>query len=86
MIVVDGSGIPLGCLLDSASPAEVRLAEATLNDIHVPKGGKGRTRSRPKRPIIGRSHQDMYPKKRRDSMSETWIEEKAEKNQIPGIC
>jgi transposase len=56
MIVVDGSGIPLGCLLDSASPAEVRLAEATLNDIHVPKGGKGRTRSRPKRVIADKAY------------------------------
>jgi hypothetical protein len=43
MLVVDGSGLPLGFHLDSASSAEVRLAEQTLGTIHVV-----RPRGRPK--------------------------------------
>jgi hypothetical protein len=36
MVVVDGEGIPLGNLLDSASPAEVTLLEPTLKTIAWP--------------------------------------------------
>lgn len=39
MVVVDGKGIPLGNT-DSASPAEVRLAEKTLQQIRGPKKGR----------------------------------------------
>ena len=35
MVVVDGQGLPLGSQLTSASPAEVTLAEATLEPIPV---------------------------------------------------
>ena len=34
MVVVDGQGIPLGNHLDSASPAEVKLVERTLAQVH----------------------------------------------------
>jgi hypothetical protein len=37
MVVVDGPGIPVGNLLDAASPAEVRLGESTLETIAVPR-------------------------------------------------
>ena len=36
MVVVDGQGLPLGSQLTAASPAEVRLAEATLDAIQAP--------------------------------------------------
>jgi len=36
MVVVDGSGIPLGSQLTSASPTEVKLAESTLTRINLP--------------------------------------------------
>jgi transposase len=49
MVVVDGQGIPLGSTITSASPAEVRLAEETLETIKVPRKGRGRPKSRPKR-------------------------------------
>ena len=49
MVVVDGHGMPLGNLLDSASPAEVKLVEPTLETIAVPRGGRGRPRKRPER-------------------------------------
>ena len=52
MVVVDGQGIPLGSTITSASPAEVRLAEETLETIKVPRQGRGRPKSRPKR-LIG---------------------------------
>jgi len=52
MVVVDGQGIPLGGAITSASPAEVRLAEETLETIKVPRQGRGRPKSRPQR-LIG---------------------------------
>jgi hypothetical protein len=41
MVVADGQGVPLGELLESASPAEVKLVEKTLAQIAVPRKGKG---------------------------------------------
>jgi transposase len=51
MVVVDGQGVPLGNLLDSASPAEVKLLEPTLETVAVPRNGPGRPRKRPERVI-----------------------------------
>ena len=33
MLVTDGHGTPLGTYLDSASPAEVKLLEQTLDEV-----------------------------------------------------
>ncbi len=52
LVMVDGQGVPLGGAIASASPAEVRLAEETLETIKVPRQGRGRPRTRPKR-LIG---------------------------------
>jgi transposase len=60
MVVVDAQGVPLGGLVDSASPAEVRLAEATLNEISVPRPGRGRPRTRPKKLIADKAY-DSHP-------------------------
>jgi hypothetical protein len=38
MVVVDGRGLPLGVRLESASPGEATLAEATLAQVRVPEG------------------------------------------------
>ena len=46
MVVASGEGIPLGHHLDSASPAEVKLIEKTLDSICVPCKGRGRPRKR----------------------------------------
>jgi transposase len=35
MVLVDGAGTPLGAYLDAASPAEVRLLEATLDTVVI---------------------------------------------------
>ena len=40
MVVVDGKGVPLGSQLASASPAEVKLAESTLDAIAIDGQGK----------------------------------------------
>jgi transposase len=56
MVVVDGQGVPLGSQLTSASPAEVRLAEPTLDTIAVPRGGPGRPQKRPWRVIADRAY------------------------------
>ena len=55
MVVVDGQGIPLGNLLGSASPAEVRLLEPTLDTIAVPRHGPGRPRKNPERVIYDKA-------------------------------
>jgi hypothetical protein len=49
VLVVDGQGIPLGGAITSAPPSEVTLAEMTLETIKVPRQGRGRQKSRPKR-------------------------------------
>ena len=46
MVVADGQGVPLGELLDAASPAEVKLVEKTLAQVAVPRKGRGRPRSK----------------------------------------
>ena len=45
----------MGNLLDSASPAEVKLIEPTLETIAVPRRGRGRPRKRPKRLIYDKA-------------------------------
>ena len=56
MVVVDGQGIPLGNHLDRASPAEVTLVERTLQQVSVPRAGRGRPKSKPKRLIADRAY------------------------------
>ena len=55
MVLVDGQGLPLGVRLESASPGEARLAEATLAEVRVPRR-KGRPRQKPKRVIADRAY------------------------------
>jgi hypothetical protein len=55
MVVVDGQGMPLGNLLDSASPAEVILLEPILETIAVPRNGPGRPRQNPERIIYDKA-------------------------------
>jgi transposase len=64
MVVADGAGIPLGCRLFSASPAEVTLAEETLRAVQVPRPGAGRPRTRPERLICDRGY-DSQPLRER---------------------
>jgi hypothetical protein len=56
MVVVDGQGIPLGSHLTSAFPAEVTLAETTLEAVSVPRSGSGRPKKRPMRLIADRGN------------------------------
>ena len=64
MVVVDGKGIPLGNHLDSASPAEVKLVEKTLQRIAVPRRGPGAPKRKPKRLIADRGY-DSDPLRKR---------------------
>lgn len=64
MVVVDGQGVPLGNHLDSASPAEVTLAERTRAAVRVPRPGRGRPKSKPARLIADRAY-DSDPLRRR---------------------
>ena len=63
MVLVDGQGLPLGVRLESASPAEVTLAEATLEEVRVPRR-KGRPRQKPKR-VIADAGYDSDPLRER---------------------
>jgi hypothetical protein len=64
MVVVDGQGITLGSTLASASPAEVTLAEETLEAVKVPRKGRGRPKKRPLR-LIGDKGYDSDPLRKR---------------------
>src|SRR5215472_3184859 len=55
MLVVDGTGLPLGFHLDSADCAEVRLAEQTLDTIQVMRP-RGRPRRRPEKLVADRGY------------------------------
>lgn len=55
MLAVDGNGLPLGLLISSASPAEIRLADETLRNIRVPRR-RGRPRQKPVRVIADRAY------------------------------
>ena len=63
MVLVDGQGLPLGVRLESASPHEVTLAEATLAEVRVPRT-KGRPRQKPER-VIADSAYDSDPLRER---------------------
>jgi transposase len=51
MVVVGRQGVPLGALLESASPHESTLIEKTLATISVPRQGPGRPRKNPARVV-----------------------------------
>ena len=56
MVVVDGQGVPLGNHLDSASPSEMNLLEKTIENIAVPRAGRGRPRKNPDRIIADKGY------------------------------
>jgi transposase len=58
MVLADGAGTPLGIHLEKATPSEVKLVEATLDNVKV-KVGKGK-RGKPKR-LIGDRGYDSNP-------------------------
>jgi hypothetical protein len=55
MLVVDGNGGPLGFHLDSATRAEVRLAEQTLQTVRVAQV-RGRPKQRPRKLVADRGY------------------------------
>jgi len=56
MVVVDGQGVPVGVQLASAQIAECRLAESTLQQVKVPRVGRGRPRCHLRRVIADRGY------------------------------
>ena len=63
MVLGDGEGVPLGVRLESASPEEVTLADATLKEVRVPRP-KGRPLQKPKRVIADRGYDSDPPRQR----------------------
>ena len=55
MVLADGKGLPMGVRLESASPSEVKLAEATAAEVRVPRP-RDRPRQKPKRIIADRGY------------------------------
>jgi len=61
MVLADGAGTPLGVHLEAASPAEVKLLEATLKGVKMKKRrGKHRRPHKPER-LIGDRAYDSNP-------------------------
>ncbi len=58
MLVVEGSGLPLGFHLDDANRAEVRLAEQTLDTIRVARP-RGRPKQRPEKLVADRGYDSI---------------------------
>jgi len=56
MVVVDGQGLPLACYLDSASQAEVKLLETTLDNIEVRPAERGEPWPQPEHIILDRGY------------------------------
>lgn len=56
MVVADGSGLPIGCHVGSANPFESTLTEKVLDTIRVPRAGRGRPRTKPKRLIADKAY------------------------------
>jgi Transposase DDE domain len=55
MLVVEGNGLPLGFHLDSATRAEAKLAEQTLDTIRVARP-RGRPKRRPDKLVADRGY------------------------------
>jgi transposase len=55
MAVVDGKGIPIGLLVESANPSEIRLAEPTLATIRVSHPNR-KPKSRPKELVADKGY------------------------------
>lgn len=64
LLVTDGQGLPLGAVVASAQQAEVKLAEATLATVQVPRLGGGRPRQRPTTLVADRGY-DSDPLRQR---------------------
>ena len=56
MVVVDGEGIPIGATIHSASPAESKLIETTLDSISHPKRGRRKLNARIQRLIADKAY------------------------------
>lgn len=57
MLVTDGNGTPLANHIESASPSEIKLLDATLGNISVGRTGRrGRPRKKPDRLIADRGY------------------------------
>ena len=55
MLVTDGNGLPLGFHLDSASPAEITLAQTTLQTVCV-RSRSGQIKTRPQQLVADRGY------------------------------
>ena len=58
----------MGSTLASASPAEVKLAEETLEAVNVPRPGRGRPKKRPARLIADKAYDSDPLRKRLKSL------------------
>jgi transposase len=56
MVLVDGQGVPLGVHLSAANRAECQLADATLEQVSVPRRGPGRPKKKPERIVADKGY------------------------------
>jgi transposase len=75
MLVADGNGLPIGFLLASASPHEVKLAVPALETVRVPRRRGGRPKQRPTELVADKAY-DSKPFRR-------WLRSRGVKPTIP---
>ena len=75
MLVADGNGFPIGFLLASASPHEVKLAVPALETVRVPRRRGGRPKQRPAELVADKAY-DSKPFRR-------WLRSRGVKPTIP---
>lgn len=74
MLVADGNGVPIGLLIESATPHEVTLAAATLSTVRVPQK-RGRPKTRPKELVADKAYDSRKFRQ--------WLRRKGMKPTIP---
>lgn len=96
MLVADGNRIPLGLLVARASRAEVKLAEAALDQVRVSRN-RGRPRKRPDRLVADKGYDSdkfrsrlrhkgvipcIPPRENRKGQRKRWEEEYRERGRV----
>lgn len=73
VLAVERHGTPLGVYVCSAQPSEHRVAEAVLAEIQVPRPGRGRPRSKPRRVVADKGYDSDPLRQRMRKRGIDWI-------------
>ena len=73
VLAVERHGTPLGVYVGSAKPSEHHVAEPVLASIGVPRGGRGRPRTQPRRGIADQGYDSDPLRQRMRQRGIDWI-------------